>query len=377
MAFTLAVLDIMDSENGRVLKCLTINNLDPTTARIDFMSDRDFIQSIKVTMSNRNNSSKDDTLVFANFSISKTEQFKIEDSAGSFSRLKDKNGVSPRVILAEYVSEAGRILGYVIADKNGRVSRVKRDELLGICEKAKRAGVPFIQNAIYRTTNGTSMLAAYPGHEFYKLTQRLKKKVAEPKVAEHIAKAKVVKEEAPVAKPSKAEPNKKVSETPAKAAPVKNSERYSEAQKKELIAAKKNGVDPLIVSNPKLSPEQMRIIWTAKKNNRASEYFANPKFSVEQMQFFADRLVDKKIFTDCRGFISPKYSVEQLAELYLGVCDGIDYTQYANPELSAEDMYIKRTELTCSTYASVLVGSGVNERSSRNFLKRNNLDIED
>lgn len=364
-----AIVDVDKSDKGsRMIKFVQTSDLKQ--GYVNVLPEVNFIQEVSKFMRLQGGTQ------LVNFKITNNG---IEESCGSFTRLADKNGVSPRVLLAEYVSEAGRILGYVVTDKAGRISRVKREELLSVCQQAKKAGVPFVQNAIYRATDGTAMLAAYPGNDFYKLTQKLKKKVAEPKVAEHITKAKAepVKEEAPVVKPGKAEPAKKASEAPAKEAPMKNSERYSEAQKKELIAAKKNGVDPLIVSNPKLSPEQMRIIWTAKKNNRSSEYFANPKFSVEQMQFFADRLVDKKIFMDCRGFINPKYSVEQLAELYLGVCDGIDYTQYANPELSAEDMYIKRTELTCSTYSGVLVGSGVDARSSRNFLKRNNLDTED
>ena len=312
-----------------------------------------------------------------NFDIdTKGREPKIAEGAGSFKRLAIQNGVSPRVVLAVYVSQTGRTLGYVVVDKSGAVSRVKKDVLLSACAAAQKRGVAFLQNGIYRVTNGVPMIASYPGHDFVEIVQQLKKKMPEPKVAEHIVRnkaEKAAKVEKPVekaAKPVKAE--KPVAEKPAKTKaekPMKNSERYSDEQKKEIIAAKKNGVDPMIVSNPKLTPEQMRIIWTAKKNKRASEYFANPKFSVEQMQFFADRLVDRQTFNECKGIINPKYNVDQLSELYLGICDGIDYTQYADEKLSAEDMYVKRNELTCKTYASILVGE-VSARDSQAFLRR-------
>lgn len=311
-----------------------------------------------------------------NFDISdKDGAPKIVEGAGSFKRLAVQNGVSPRVVLAVYVSQTGRTLGYVVMDKNGVVSRVKKDVLLSACAKAQERGVAFLQNGIYRVTNGVPMIASYPGHDFVEIVQQLKKKMPEPKIAEHIVKKpkeeKAVKTEKAV-KPAKTD--KSAADKPAKAEkPMKNSERYSDEQKREIIAAKKNGVDPMIVSNPKLTPEQMRIIWTAKKNKRASEYFANPKFSVEQMQFFADRLVDRQTFNECKGIINPKYNIDQLGELYLGICDGIDYTQYADEKLSAEDMYIKRNELTCKTYASILVGKA-SAKDSQAFLRRISVD---
>lgn len=355
----IAILDVSGSNKGsRTIKFMQTTDLKQ--GYVNCFSEEDFLREL-----NKLCSTQGAVFSFVNFKVSNS---KLEESAGSFSRFEDKNGVSPRVILAEYVSEAGRVLGYVVADKSGRIVRARKEEILSACGKAKQAGVPFIQNAIYRVTDNTAMLAAYPGNEFYKLVQQLKKKMPEPKVAEHIKKSKSDKNaETSVSTETKKEVKPQASKPEEK---PKNSDRYTEAQKKELIAAKKNGVDPLIVSNPKLTPEQMRIIWTAKRNNMASEYFANPKFSVEQMQFFAERLVDKRIFSDCRGFISPKYNVEQLAELYLGVCAGIDYTQYADPSLSAEDMYVKRTELTCKTYSGLLVGSGVDERASKSFLRR-------
>jgi len=283
---------------------------------------------------------------------------KIVETAGSFSRLEVKNGVAPRVLLAAYVSPVGRVLGYVLVDRSGSLVRVKRDVLLKAFADARKQDVSFCQNVIYRKMDDKETISPYQGNTFYKIIQKLKKNLPLPSVPEHI----------------KAASSEKVTNTERVAKvkserPQKNDKGYSDAQKKELIVAKKYGVDPLIVSNPKFSPEQMRIIWTAKKNGMASEYFANPKFTVEQMRFFAERLTDKDMFNECKYIINPKYSVEQLTELYLGVCDGIDYTQYANPKITAEDMYVKRQELSCSTYAPLLVG-GVDTYASDLFLKK-------
>ena len=87
------------------------------------------------------------------------------------------------------------------------------------------------------------------------------------------------------------------------------------------------------------------------------------------MQFFADRLVSDKMFEDCKGIINPAYSVDQLSELYLGIYDGIDYTSYADARLSSEEMYVKRSELSCSTYAKVLVGEN-NSKDVKVFLNK-------
>lgn len=301
--------------------------------------------------------------VCVNFDI---KQGKIVETAGSFSRLEVRNGVAPRVLIAEYVSPIGRVLGYVLADRNGNLTRVKRDVLLKAFADARKSDVSFCQNAIYRQMDNKETISPYQGNTFYKIVQKFEKKLPSPKMPEHIK---------PTAKDKSSVSNMSGTVEQGTASkvdkPLKNSERYSDAQKKELIAAKKYGVDPLIVSNPKFSPEQMRIIWTAKKNGMASEYFANPKFSVEQMRFFSERLTDKDMFNECKYIINPKYNIDQLTELYLGVCDGIDYTQYANPEITAEDMYCKRQELTCSTYAPILVG-GVDTYASDLFLRKLN-----
>lgn len=269
---------------------------------------------------------------------------KIKDDCGIFSRLDDKNGVSPRVILAEIVSQSGRVLGYKILNKNGAVQNITKDTLFGLCASAKLRGVSFVQNGIYSDKSGVKSISCYPNKPFQKIVQ--------------VPKSKPVERVSQVNK----EQNKQ---------DLKQESKYTQSQLKELKLAKDNDVNPLLIANPKLSAEQMHIIWTSKKNKMASEYFANPKFSVEAMKFFADRLVNKKMFEDCKPLFSTLYTVPQLTELYLGIYAGIDYSTYRDSHLSSEDMYTKRIQLETQTYSKSaldVVSSKSNKDCATSFL---------
>lgn len=248
---------------------------------------------------------------------------RVIDSCGKFSRLQDKNGVSPKIVVADIVTSSGRTTGYMVLDKTGGVYRYSKEDMLSLCSQAKARGISFIQNGIFRPNDEQACIASYPNKPFIRivLNKATKKK----------AKAEV----------SKTYVDKKRNQENLK----EPSSKYTLAQMKELTLAKENGVDPLLIGNPKLTPQQMHILWVAKRNGVASEYFAHPKFSVDAMRFFADRIVNKKVFMECRQIMKPEYDVQQLTELYLGVYSGIDYMSYADPSLGSEQMYIKRLEL--------------------------------
>lgn len=365
----IAIVDVSDNKDtGRVYKFFVTDNLQ--TGKIGVGNEAVVLQTVQAYRAKP-----------INFNI---KSGKITAEFGSFERLKDKSGVSPRVLLAEYVTKSGRIIGYIILSKNGTISRVRREDLLAYSRKSKEVGVAFVQNAIYREVDGTPQIVAYAGCEFPRIEQQLKKKLDEAKSQVNTASTTQPKSDMKSSVVSTgnikpAQTNKTIKPTstiedlkkPAIVRPKKSNEKgYSEAQKKEMIASKKNGVDPTIISSPKLSPEQMRIIWTSKKNGISSEYFANPKFSVEQMRFFADRLTDRDVFLECKAIINPKYNIDQLGELYLGIIDGVDYTVYADENLSAEDMYIKRNQLMATTFSSLLLSDNNNLSNGRHFLAK-------
>lgn len=262
-----------------------------------------------------------------NFSI---KAGRITEDCGVFSRLQETNGVSPRIIIAEITSKGGRQLGFMLLDKSGRVYKVKKDDVVALCEQAKVRGVSYLQNGIYRVQDKVARIASYPNKPFIKIVVDTNKR-----------RATKIKNTTDVMSHVDKQRNKEN---------LKHEDKYSDLQRKELDMAKANGVNPLIIANPKLSPKQMRVIWASKKNGMASEYFANPKFSLEAMRFFADRLVDRKMFNECKPIMRPEFDVNQLTELYLGIYSGIDYMSYADPSLSSEDMYFKRVELESKFY---------------------------
>lgn len=249
---------------------------------------------------------------------------KVVDDAGKFERLHEQKGVSPRIVVAEIVTESKRLLGYILLNKAGGIERVKRADLLAICEKAKQYGVPYLQNAIYKEVdNKKGVISSYPNKPFERIINRANP--ASKKPISHVDK----------------ERNK---------ANLQGAAKYTPEQERELQLAEQNGVNKIFIANPKLTPKQMRILWVAKKNKMASECFANPKFSEDAMKFFADRLVSKEMFSECKVLFNPAYNVEQLTQIYLGIYNGVDVSKYADVSLSGEDMYFKRVEMESEYY---------------------------
>lgn len=250
----------------------------------------------------------------------------IDEDTGAFSRLKPKNGVVPHIIMAKYVSQQGNTIGYFLANsQTGKLLRAKPSAIYEACELARKKNGVFLQNAIYRVSGGVPQIAAYPGKSFHTFFQKLKR--TPKQVNSEVDKQK----------------NRQNLEQ-------KHKDVYTPAQLKELEAAKKCGVNPIIIANPKLSPEQMRILWVGKRNKACVEYFANPKYSAEQMSFLSERLISQKAFLDCRALLNPKYDLAQMQEIYMGITDGVDYSVYAKPEIPADEMYNIRQELLAQEY---------------------------
>lgn len=293
---------------------------------------------------------------------------RVEEALGSFKRFESKGEFKPVVLVAVCTSETGRTLGYVVISQSGIISRVKKDDLYRSCRLAKDNGVAFIQNAIYRETNNIPQIAGYEDNCFPVIKlQSNRRPVRETTPVREVTNKSVTKS----SPTNRAVVNRPVEPVvPTASEPLK----MSPAQNKELEAAKKAGVNPMLIDSPKLSPEKQRVIWAAKKNGVAAEYFTNPKFTKDQMVFFADRLENDERFKECMSFVDPKYSVEQMRQLYLGVCSGVDISQYLDENLTPEEMYIKRIELENGLYdRTALICSLPDEACIRNFLRRRGL----
>lgn len=229
-----------------------------------------------------------------NFSIDRDNN--IREDAGSFKRF-EKSGVG--VVIAEIKNPYGRSLGYkIIQSTTGLVVNMRTEEIV---QKEKILGRPFLQNGIVR--NNT--VNCYPLHSFPVI--KLQKAV----------------------KPSKAN-------TTTESKVTKPKSEFTEAQKKEIQMCRSKGVNSSFIEDVRLSPEQMRVCWVAKTKGVLSEYFAKPEYSVEVMKFYADRLVSNLAVKECKLMLqNPSLKVPELAELYLCVCEGVDYTEVLNETASS------------------------------------------
>lgn len=246
-------------------------------------------------------------------------------------------------MLAEYVTGSGRVIGYIIMDKRGKISTVKREDLLKMCEDTKAKGVAFIQNGIYRVQNGVPQIACYVGEGFPKIEQTASKPLPKAPPAAHIAETKKILQDAGNAK----------SNTKALDKYDNWAMSFTNEQALRRLRAHKEGVDPYLVGSPKQSPEQMDALIDAKKAGFNAEYVADPAFSIEKIKFLTQRLRDKRIFAECQSFLYPEYSVEQLNELIAGVEQIGDVGEMADENLTPEEMYVRRKKLYSALYRPV------------------------
>lgn len=256
----------------------------------------------------------------------------IEENSGDFKRLA-KDGF---VVLAEIKSKAGRNLGYrLVRCADYAVLNFKTEDIVN---QAKARKTPLLHNGIIR--NDT--VNCYPRHKFPVIT------VSGADARGRVKKPTVTKLKSTTHEKPKSE--------------------FTKEQLAEIKACKSRGVDSRLIENPDLSPEQMRVLWVSKSKGAFSEYFASADYSVEVMKFYADRFYDKKIVEECSVMLSkPSLSVSQLAELYLCIGDGVDYTDFL--DMSAEDIYALRKKNTLFSKPAKLNDSEVFDKAMNSILK--------
>ncbi len=133
------------------------------------------------------------------------------------------------------------------------------------------------------------------------------------------------------------------SSTETKNSHTKPAKKLTDEQRQEVLLCKKNGIDPRLLKNSKLTPKQMRILWVSKKSGAFSEYFANPALSEDTMKFYADILKDKESVKECKQLLDhPELSTDELRELYYSLCEGVDIKDLIG--LPADKILVKRQE---------------------------------
>lgn len=253
-----------------------------------------------------------------NFSV---ENGVLKESMGSLERLTVKNGVRPHIVVQELATSLGTIVGYrLLNPSSNSIVAMKKEDIIA---RQANSNVPLLQNGIIRGNK----INCYSHSKFPRFVIGTKTRTAskKPKVASEA----------------------KVMDTNSNSTGNKSNflDKFTPEQRRELSMAKKDGVDVKILANPELSPEQMRVIWVSKKKGVYSEYFASPKYSVDVMKFYADKFVTMQVVKECSDLLArPDYDIERLSELYLAVCEGIDYSGFIDAK-SAEEMYVQREKL--------------------------------
>ena len=247
----------------------------------------------------------------------------LSSTMGNFDRLDIKDGFTPHIVVQELATSVGTIVGYRLLNPCTKsIVALKKEDIIA---RQSKASVPLLQNGIIRGNK----ISCYPGSPFPRFIIGTKTRTA-------------------VKKP-------KLPSNDQKDAKQNNDflSKFTPEQRREIALAKKDGIDIRLIANPELSPEQMRVLWVSKKKGAYSEYFASPKYSVEVMKFYADRLVSQKIVRECSDLLArPEYTVDKLTELYLAVCEGIDYSSFID-EADAEAMYVQREKLRSKLWGSL------------------------
>lgn len=253
-----------------------------------------------------------------NFSV--TSNGEVQQDAGSFDRFHP-GGVM--VVLGRYTSRGGRTVGYrLVSSLSGAVVAMRTGDILA---RAKGLDRPFLQNGIIRG----DMINCYPSHDYKVL-------FADTKQSRRVQTGEAVTVQdrgtaAMVQRREKAESS--------------GGAKFTAEQLKEIQACREKGIDSKFIEDVRLTPKQMRILWVSKSNGALSEYFASPEYSVQAMKFYADRLFGKKLVKDCMPMLRvPTLTVDKLSELYLCVCDGVDYTDLLG--YSADTINVERLKRT-------------------------------
>ena len=265
-----------------------------------------------------------------NFGVDRTGHITAE--CGDFSRFSSKGS---GVILAELRTKGGKTLGYrVLSCLSGQIVNLKVKDIV---ERDNAYGDEhFIQNGIIR--NG--VVNCYPRHPYPEINmmkedkhKKISKSAVLPTASNEYP---IQNENGKKALRSESDNSKDIDKrkqyfggmTRKQAEKfVSNPANYKQEQNKELARCKKAGIDPLLIGDPDLDPKQMRVLWVAASNGAKAEYFNSPKISTDSMKFYADRIFSDDMASDCAAMLAhPELSVDELDELYMCLCDGMDYT---------------------------------------------------
>lgn len=247
---------------------------------------------------------------------------KLKGNTGTLERFNSEP--KPFVIVSQLVDDLDNVLGYKLADSQGRLSKKPLEHVMRLChEKDVAGGIP-LQNAQYvaKTKDKKGYIKAFPGGAFEKeVIRRTKNKFAQ------------------------------------KANKVQNSNKnlediFTKDQLAELRQGQAEGMNIRRIANPKLSAKQMKLLRAIDKEGFNSQLLADPEYSIQSLAFYWSEIKDGM---DIRNYMNPKYTPTQLVELSIGWSNGLDISKYADPKISPSEMQEVRLRLSNDMWKEITV----------------------
>ena len=115
----------------------------------------------------------------------------------------------------------------------------------------------------------------------------------------------------------------------------------------------------LFIDHADLNATQMRLYWVGIKNGLTEAImsrFLNPEISYAKSNYAIQALTEG--FTGITEYLDD-FDADQIAEIYTGMRDGIDYKIYAKPEYPAEFMNFIRHAIMTGIHLVITAGEGV------------------
>lgn len=242
------------------------------------------------------------------------EKGNITGKSSSLSRFDySKTGHHPVVIIAQYQTVDGRILGYSTATYDGKVRNVVLKEMIAYGNRCNKSNLIPVQNAIFVPADANESKKAhyksYPNMPFI--------------ITLHdVGKNKYVE-------------NRKVN--------IKQNEKslktiddiFTKEQIMQLRLGKDHGVEYRVYANPNLSAKQMEVLRGGLEKGINVRPFSHPDYKYLSMMYYIDCLENN---IDIKPFLSSKYSHDQLFQLALASEMGVNIEKLCNPNLNANEM---------------------------------------
>ncbi len=249
---------------------------------------------------------------------------------GNHGSLEKFNSNSPIVIISElrYIGEDITI-GYRVALGNGTVKTVRRKDLLLYCARQISVGNEFpLQNASFVKNNGSPFIRRNNTDGNDKDNGGI--------MVEYLVRAK----NKHTVKPSEPEKKEEV-QGKSKVEEVKN--MYTPEQLQVIKETRKRHSQKWkLITNPKLSAEQMKVLSRGLDKNTNIALINDPSYNIASMKNYIE---DMSYGLDIRHYLNPKYKPSQIQELSLAYEEGLDLEQMADPKNDANAMAEIRVRL--------------------------------